>query len=108
MVGDASSLLTQRDKMTTDEQATLLDGIVLSATHLSRLTENTLQLVQLANSDQSLALDWESLEEIAGACVARQRQAGGGTRLALAFGCGSPAGAGECRVDSAASGQPVG
>jgi two-component system sensor histidine kinase KdpD len=90
MVGNASSLRTQRDKMTTDEQATLLDGIVLSASHLSRLTENTLQLVQLANSDQPLALDWESMEEIAGACVARQRQAGGGTRLRLHLAAGLP------------------
>jgi two-component system sensor histidine kinase KdpD len=90
LVGNASSLLTQRDKMTVDEQSALLEGIVFSATHLSRLTENTLQLVQLANSDQPLALDWEAMEEIAGACVARQRQAGGGTRIRLQLAAGLP------------------
>nr|WP_315465290.1 ATP-binding protein [uncultured Rhodoferax sp.] len=83
LVGNASSLLTQRDKMTAHEQSALLDGIVRSATHLSQLTENTLQLVQLGNSDQLLALDWESMEEIAGACVARLRQAGAGARIRL-------------------------
>ncbi len=83
LLGNASSLLTQRNKMSANEQAALLDGIVQSATHLSRLTENTLQLVQLANSDQTLAVDWESLEEIAGASVVRLRQGGAGARIRL-------------------------
>jgi two-component system sensor histidine kinase KdpD len=77
LVGNATSLQTQGDKMTAVQRLSLLDGIVRSARHLSRLTENTLQLVQLANAAVPLALDWESLEEIAGACVARQRQARG-------------------------------
>jgi len=83
LVGNASSLLTQRDKMTLHEQAGLLEDIVRSASHLSRLTDNTLQLVQLTNTAEPLAVDWEALEEIAGACVARQRLAGAGTRIRL-------------------------
>ncbi len=90
LVGSASSLVTQRDKMTSDEQRLLLDGIVTSATHLSQLTENTLQLVQLTNSDQPIAVDWESMEEIAGACMARQRQAGTGHRIRLNVAAGIP------------------
>ncbi len=83
LVGNASSLLTQRDKMTSNEQASRLDDMLRSASHLSRLTDNTLLLVQLANTAEPLALDWEALEEIAGACVARKRQDGAGTRIHL-------------------------
>jgi two-component system sensor histidine kinase KdpD len=74
VVGSASSLQTQRDKLSAAEQDRLLGSIVSEASYLSTVTENTLQLVQLVNSSQALKRDWESMEEIVGAVLARVRQ----------------------------------
>ena len=74
IVGAASSLQTQRDKLSSVEQDRLLGSIVGEARHLSTLTENTLQLVQLTNSAQPPRLGWESMEEIVGAVLVRTRQ----------------------------------
>jgi two-component system sensor histidine kinase KdpD len=74
IVGAASSLQTQRDKLTIAEQDRLLGSIAREAAYLSTLTENTLQLVQLTSAQQLLRRDWESLEEIVGTVLARVRQ----------------------------------
>ena len=74
VVGAASALQTQRDKLSAAEQDRLLGSIVSEATYLSTVTENTLQLVRLENSAQQVKLDWESMEEIVGAVLARVRQ----------------------------------
>lgn len=73
VVGAASSLQTQRDKLSLDEQERLLASIVREATYLSTVTENTLQLVQLTNTTQAIQRDWESMEEIVGSVLARLR-----------------------------------
>jgi two-component system sensor histidine kinase KdpD len=74
IVGAASSLQTQHDKLPLPEQARLLGSIVSEATYLSTLTENTLQFVSLTNSTQEIKRDWESMEEIVGAVLSRVRQ----------------------------------
>ena len=74
VVGAASSLQTQRDKLSPEEQDRLLGSIVREASHLCNVTENTLQLVHLANASQDIKRDWESMEEIVGAVLARVRQ----------------------------------
>ncbi|MDP3652797.1 MAG: DUF4118 domain-containing protein [Rhodoferax sp.] len=74
VVGAASSLQAQRDKLSPEEQDRMLGSIVSEASYLSSVTENTLQLVQLSNSSQELHRDWESIEEIVGAVLARVRQ----------------------------------
>lgn len=74
VVGAASSLQTQREKLSTAEQDRLLESIVSEATYLSTVTENTLQLVRLANSAEELQRGWESMEEIVGAVLARVRR----------------------------------
>jgi len=74
IVGAASSLQTQRDKLSAPEQERLLGSIVSEASYLSTVTENTLQLVRLTSSAQELKRDWESMEEIVGAVLARVRQ----------------------------------
>lgn len=74
IVGAASALQTQRDKLGVAEQDRLLGSIATEATYLSAVTENTLQLVQLTSSAQELRRDWESMEEIVGAVLARVRQ----------------------------------
>ncbi|MFZ6747525.1 sensor histidine kinase [Undibacterium sp. Ren11W] len=74
VVGAASALQLQHDKLSVLEQQRLLTSIVNEAGHLANLTENTLQLVRLANSAQPLTRDWESMEEITGSVLARIRQ----------------------------------
>jgi two-component system sensor histidine kinase KdpD len=73
VVGAASALQTQGDKLGAAEKSRLVDSILSEATHLSTVTENTLQLVQLTNAAQPPRRDWESMEEIIGAVVARLR-----------------------------------
>lgn len=74
IVGAASSLQTQRDKLKPSEQQRLLGSIVSEAAYLSDVTENTLQLVRLASPAQELRRDWESMEEIVGTVLARVRE----------------------------------
>lgn len=73
IVGAASALQTQHDKLAPTEQARLLDSIASEASYLSAITENTLQLVRLASPGLVLRRDWESMEEIVGAVLARMR-----------------------------------
>lgn len=73
VVGAASALQSQGDKLSHAEQQRLLGSIVGEAHYLSNVTENTLQLVQLTNAAAPLRRDWESMEEIAGAVLARLR-----------------------------------
>lgn len=73
IVGAASSLQTQHDKLSLNEQQRLLESIVSEASYLSTLTENTMQFVSLTNSPQQIKRDWESMEEIVGAVLSRMR-----------------------------------
>ncbi|NUO73781.1 MAG: DUF4118 domain-containing protein, partial [Frateuria sp.] len=68
----ATSLEMQRHKLPQAEQDRLLGSIVGETTHLVTLTDNTLQLVRLENAGE-LILDWQSVEEIVGAVLARVR-----------------------------------
>ncbi len=81
IIGAASSLQTQRDKLALTEQDRLLGSITSEATYLSSVTENTLQLVRLASTNQALRRDWEAMEEIVGAVLARVRQRDPGRRI---------------------------
>ena len=81
IVGAASSLQTQRDKLSPADQERLLGSIVSEAAYLSTVTENTLQLVSLTSSAQELKRDWESMEEIVGAVLMRVRQRDPGRRI---------------------------
>jgi two-component system, OmpR family, sensor histidine kinase KdpD len=71
IVGTASALLTQHDKWTDAQRQQLVQGIASEAAYLSQVTENTLQLVRLGNGDASQIMDWESVEEVVGAALAR-------------------------------------
>lgn len=90
IVGAASSLQTQRDKLSPSEQDRLLGSIASEAVYLSTLTENTLQLVRLTSLEQALKRDWESLEEIVGAVLARVRQRDPGRRIKSKVPAGLP------------------
>jgi two-component system, OmpR family, sensor histidine kinase KdpD len=73
IVGAASSLQTQRDKLPPAEQERLVASIVTEARYLSTVAENTLQLARLAHAGE-LELDWQSMEEIVGSVLARVRE----------------------------------
>jgi two-component system sensor histidine kinase KdpD len=73
IVGAASALQTQRDKLPPAEQERLVASIVSEARYLSTVAENTLQLARLGHPGE-LALDWQSVEEIVGAVLARVRE----------------------------------
>lgn len=90
IVGAASSLQTQRDKLGLAEQDRLLGSITSEAAYLSSVTENTLQLVRLASTNQALRRDWEAMEEIVGAVLARVRQRDPGRRISSSVPEGLP------------------
>ncbi|HJV62584.1 MAG TPA: ATP-binding protein [Albitalea sp.] len=73
IIGAASSLQSQRDRLSAAEQDRLLASIGGEARYLAELTENTLQLVRLSGAGLQLRRDWESIEEIVGAVLARVR-----------------------------------
>ena len=81
VVGAASALQTQGDRLGAPERQRLLDSIVNEARYLSTVTENTLQLVQLTNAAVPPPRGWESVEEIVGAVLARVRLRGAGQRI---------------------------
>lgn len=90
IVGAASALQTQREKLSPSEQDRLLGSIVSEASYLSTVTENTLQLVRLTSLQKELKRDWESLEEINGAVLARVRQRDPGRRIKSQVPAGLP------------------
>ena len=73
IMGAASSLLAQDEKLDARQRERLARSIVEEARSLSRMTDNTLQLARLDGPDVRLACDWESVEEVIGAVIARLR-----------------------------------
>ena len=74
IMGAASSLRDQGDKLASAQRERLAESIVAETRQLSRLTDNTLQLVRLDAPGVQLHLDWESPDELAGAAIARARK----------------------------------
>lgn len=81
IVGAASALLDQADRLAPDAQRRLAARIVEEAGRLSRLTDNTLQLARLDAPGLALQLDWESAEEIVGSVLRHARPHDPGQRL---------------------------
>lgn len=73
MLGAASSLIDQSDRLTREQTRALAKTIVDEVMRLSTLTDNTLQLARLDADGVQITKDWESLEELVGAAVARTR-----------------------------------
>jgi len=74
ILGCASSLQDQGERLDLVQRRRLAERIVQETEHLSRLTDNTLQLARLDAPGVSLRLDWESAEEIVGTVLRRARQ----------------------------------
>ena len=73
ILGAASSLREQGDRLSAEQHRRLLATIVDETSRLRRLTENTLQLARLDSPGAVLHRDWESAEEIVGAVLRRAR-----------------------------------
>ncbi|MBV9891423.1 MAG: response regulator [Rhizobacter sp.] len=104
IVAAASSLQQQRPRLPVAEQDRLLAAIVAEASHLSAVTENTLQLVRLAAGGEAMRFEWQSIEEIVGSVVARLRARPGGERIGVRLAPGLPL----VRGDATLLGQLVG
>jgi len=104
IVAAASSLQQQRARLPVGEQDRLLAAIVADASHLSAVTENTLQLVRLAAGGEALRLEWQAVEEIVGSVVARLRARPGGDRIGVRIAADLPL----VRGDATLLGQLVG
>ncbi len=74
IIGAASSLQTQSERLGDDEKKRLLQSVLGEARYLTRMADNTLQLTRLQAPDAPLPRGWESVEEIVGAALARSRQ----------------------------------
>jgi len=74
ILGAASSLRDQGAKLAPAQRERLAHSIMAETRQLSRLTDNTLQLVRLDAPDVKLNLDWESPDELAGAAIERARR----------------------------------
>ena len=90
IVGAASALRSQRDRLDSAEQDRLLGSIESEAAYLSAVTENTLHLVRLADHALPLRRDWESMEEIVGAVLARVRRRDPSRRIRSRVAAGLP------------------
>lgn len=73
ILGSASSLLEQGDRLAPEQRQKLARAIVDECGQLKRLTDNTLQLARLDAPGVQLRTDWESAEEIVGAVLRRVR-----------------------------------
>ena len=81
IMGAASSLEQQADRLSSEQRRKLAAGIVEEVERLSRLTDNTLQLARLDAPGVTLRCDWESAEEVVGAVLRRVRTRDPGRRV---------------------------
>lgn len=81
IMGAASALQEQGDRMDGAQRQRLAAGIVEESERLARLTDNTLQLARLDTPAVALRCDWESTEEIVGAVLRRARRRPEGGRV---------------------------
>lgn len=81
ILGAASSLSQQAGRLGPAQRQRLAETIVDEASHLSRLTDNALQLTRLGAAPQAIAPDWESVEELVGAVLRRVRTRDPGRRV---------------------------
>ncbi|MBT0569309.1 DUF4118 domain-containing protein [Curvibacter sp. CHRR-16] len=74
ILGAASALQEQGERLGATEQQRLLDTIHSEAIYLSQVTENTLELLRIRRQPDAVVMDWQSVEEIVGSVMARLRR----------------------------------
>ena len=90
ILGAASSLHDQAERLSIEQRRRLAATIVDEATQLARLTDNSLQLARLDAPGLTLALDWESVEELIGSVLRRVRQRDPAHRIKARVDAGLP------------------
>ena len=76
ILGSASTLSGQRERLGEEQQQELLRNIEDEALQMTATAENVLQLARLSAEKVCLRRDWESVAEIIGTVVGRQRRRG--------------------------------
>lgn len=74
IVGSASALRAQGGELTDGQRATLLDNLEHEARDLALMADNILQIARLSQPHTDLSTQWESIEDVLGAAVARMRR----------------------------------
>jgi two-component system sensor histidine kinase KdpD len=74
IVGTASALRTQADALPAAQRGRLLENLENEARDLTAMADNVLQFARLSQPQAQLRMEWESIEEILGATVARMRK----------------------------------
>ncbi len=74
LMGAASVIQQQVVRLSTEKISELAQTVLDEAQHLNRMTTNTLQLARLDAAPLKIKKDWESLQEILGAVMAKARQ----------------------------------
>jgi two-component system sensor histidine kinase KdpD len=83
IVGTASTLRAQADALPAAQRGRLLENLENEARDLTAMADNVLQLARLSQPQAQLRMQWESIEEILGAAVARMRKRWPAVRLQL-------------------------
>ena len=83
ILGSASALRSQGEAMAAAQREKLLANLEDEARDLTLMADNILQMARLSQPHSELKLQWESLEEILGAAIARMRRRWPGARLEL-------------------------
>jgi len=74
LMGAASVIHDQASRLSAEKIEGLAQTVLDEAQHLNRMTTNTLQLARLDAAPLQIKKDWESLQEILGAVLAKTRQ----------------------------------
>lgn len=74
IVGSASVLRSQRADLTEEQRLTLLDNLESEARDMALMADNILQIARLSQPQTELSTQWESIEDVLGAAVARMRR----------------------------------
>jgi two-component system, OmpR family, sensor histidine kinase KdpD len=90
IVGSASALREQGEAMTAAQRDKLLTNLENEARDMSLMADNVLQMARLSQPQRDLRMQWESLEEILGAALARMRRRWPEARIQLRVPAGLP------------------
>lgn len=90
IVGSASALRAQGDALSAAQRERLLANLEDEARDMTQMADNILQMARLSQPQRHLRTQWESLEEILGAAVARMRRRWPQARIQLRVPSGLP------------------
>lgn len=90
IVGSASALRSQGAQMNAEQRERLLENLEGEARDLALMADNILQVARLSQPQSQLTLQWESIEDVLGAAVARMRRRWPEASIALKAPAGLP------------------